>query len=341
MTCLFFYLSGEHQTLPVAECIAILEGEKIKYSVIMKAAQIIVLDTEEKAARIVAEKAAYTHMVCKLIGVYDSRMTDFKSEDLSGLKLSGGETFSVRVYVIGEDSGEHNKLELERIIGGKVIAASKGGLKVQLQSPCTEFIGIVSGGKLFFDFRLSKIDRRAIDKRSGKYRPYFYPGVINPRIARAMVNLARVRCGDVFLEPFIGTGGIGIEAGVQGCRVIGLEIKRKMIYASKSNLNYYKVRYDLVIGDARSIPFTKADGGATDPPYGVSTSTLGDETWRLIKETLKNIQNIIKPGGYFTIAFPAKINLERLVEGLKLKVVDVFELYVHKSLTRKIVVLRR
>lgn len=341
MTCLFFYLSGEHQTLPAAECVAILEGERIKYSLIAQAPQIIVLDTEKEAVRIVAEKASYTYMICKLIGVYDVMMSDFKSEDLRELNITGGTTFSVRVHVVGGDGREHNKLELERIIGGKVLAASKGSFKVQLKSPCNEFIGIVSGGKLFFGLLLSKIDRRAIDKRGGKYRPYFYPGVINPRIARAMVNLARVRCGDIFLEPFIGTGGIGIEAGVQGCRVIGLEIKRKMIYASKTNLNYYKVRYELVIGDARNIPFNKADGGATDPPYGISTSTLGDATQNLIKETLKNIQNIIKPGGYFTIAFPSKINLEKLVDGLRLRVVEAFELYVHKNLTRKIVVLRR
>ncbi len=340
MVKLLFYFSGEHETLPSAECKAIMEAENINYNIIKEASRFLVVEADERAAKIVAERAAYTYTVSRLIEVWRLPFEDIKLHGLKDLNLDGKETFSVRVHVL-DNKELYSKIEIEKYLGEKIIEAYSGSLKVKLQSPRYEFIGLVSGGEIYLGLLLARTDRKAIDKRAGKYRPYFQPGVINPRIARAMVNLTRVKPGDLFIEPFIGTGGLALEAGVQGCRIIGLDIKKKMIYASQKNLNYYNVKYDLVLGDARSIPFTKFDGGATDPPYGISTSTVGEATAQLIKETLKNIQQAIKPGGYFTLAFPSTIKLESILKGLKLTLIEAFDIYVHKSLTRRIAVLRR
>ncbi len=340
MVKLFFYFSGEHQTLPSAECKSILEAENIKYKIVKEGYRFLLVETDMRAAEAISQRAAYTYKVCKLIDVYKLPLEKIKLQSLKKLNLAEKESFSVRVHVL-DDKKKYSKIEIEKLIGLKILETSSGNLKVRLQSPRYEFIGLVTSGELYLGLLLSKTDRKAIDKRSGKYRPYFQPGVINPRIARAMVNLARVKSDDLFIDPFIGTGGIVLEAGVQGCRSIGLDIKKKMIYASQKNLNYYNVQCDLIIGDARHIPLTKFDGGAADPPYGISTSSIGEDTDLLIEETLKNIQHIIKPGGYFTIAFPSTIKLERLLKDLKLDLIETFDIYVHKSLTRRIAVLRR
>ncbi|WEU40723.1 MAG: methyltransferase domain-containing protein [Candidatus Odinarchaeum yellowstonii] len=340
MVKLFFYFSGEHEILPSAECKAILEAENIYYNIIREAPRLLLLETEGAAAWKVAERAAYTYIACRLIDIYKLPLKDINIKSLKELNLAEKESFSVRVHLL-ENKRAYDKIEMEKLIGSKIIEASLNSLKVKLQSPRYEFIGVVTGGELYLGLLVAKTDRKAIDKRSGKYRPYFQPGVINPRLARAMVNLARAKSGDLFIEPFIGTGGIALEAGLQGCRIIGLDIKKKMIYASKKNLNYYNVKYELAIGDARNIPFTKFDCGAGDPPYGISTSTIGEDTKTLIEETLKNIQHLIKPGGYFTIAFPATVKLDSLLNDLKITLIEVFDIYVHKSLTRRIAVLRR
>ncbi len=45
---------------------------------------------------------------------------------------------------------------------------------------------------------------------------------MSPKLARCMVNLTGVKENDLVLDPFCGTGGILIEAGIMGARVIGV-----------------------------------------------------------------------------------------------------------------------
>lgn len=341
MPPLFFYLSGEHDNLPAAECIAILESEKITYRIIKKLYQILLIDADAEASKVVTERAAYTYMLCEYICEGNLEKFELDKDALLKLGLKSDKTFSVRVYKTKNSLVKINKSDLERGIGEKVKDYAGNRLKVKLVHPTYEFIGLVSDKTLIFGLLRSRTDRKAIDKRQGKYRPCFHPGVMHPRIARAMVNLSRIRSGDLFLEPFIGTAGIAIEAGLQGCRILGIDVDKKMIYASIKNLRHYGVEGNLVRGDSRNIPITRADGGATDPPYGLSTSSHGVELKNLIIEVLKSLENIIKPGGYFTVSFPSRIDAQELLKFLRLKIVDTFELYVHRSLTRRIVVLRR
>ncbi len=77
---------------------------------------------------------------------------------------------------------------------------------------------------------------------------------MSPKLARCMVNLTGMIAGDIVLDPFCGTGGILIEAGVMGARVVGADIDERMVEGTIKNLEYCGVKeYEIFQGDARDI----------------------------------------------------------------------------------------
>ncbi len=88
--------------------------------------------------------------------------------------------------------------------------------------------------------------------------------IIDLRIARLLVNLARTEEGEVFLDPFVGSGIIAQEAMLIGAHVIGIDINPK--YLGLLNNMYV----DTVNSDSLLSPPIK-NGSihsiATDPPY--------------------------------------------------------------------------
>jgi tRNA (guanine10-N2)-dimethyltransferase len=341
MNKLFIHLSGEAGDLPSIECQAILEAENVPYKIIDKLDQILIIESDKERCKIITTRSAYTHRLCLLLT--QSKLEDFylNENHLVDLELKGVATFSVRIKKIKIPKHQVDSAYWEKRIGKEIIKSSKGLLKVDLDNPEYEFIGIITGEYFIFGLTLSVSNRRALDLRQGKYKPRFHPGVMHPRLARAMVNLAQMKKGDAFIDPFLGTAGIGVEAGLIGCKVIGIELEKKMIYASIKNLKFYDIDFDIIYGDSRYFPLRNIEGGATDPPYGISTSTHGFKLEELMKAFLLNLDTLLKPGAYFTIAIPSNFNISGLLAELKLKIINSFDIYVHRSLTRRIIILRR
>ncbi|MEM3675783.1 MAG: N-6 DNA methylase, partial [Thermoplasmataceae archaeon] len=110
----------------------------------------------------------------------------------------------------------------------------------------------------------------SLDSRRAPLRPFFSPVSLHPKIARLMVNLARVKNGDVVFDPFCGTGGILIEAGFMGMRVIGNDVSLQMYSGARLNLKYYHIRDAMFFNKdfVNLQPEFKADSIVTDLPYG-------------------------------------------------------------------------
>ena len=96
------------------------------------------------------------------------------------------------------------------------------------------------------------MDRAAFDERAPLKKPFFLPGVLMPRIARAVVNMTQINDG-IILDPFAGTGGILVEAGLisPAIHVVGCDIQEKMVRGSCKNLRFYGVNFDVILGDWR------------------------------------------------------------------------------------------
>jgi tRNA G10 N-methylase Trm11 len=101
---------------------------------------------------------------------------------------------------------------------------------------------------------------------------------ISPRVAKIMVNLTHCKPRAVFLDPFCGVGNILQEALLVKAKVIGIDINRWCVDASKRNLDWETREYSLeeaeyivMQGDVRDLRQKireEIDCIATEPDLG-------------------------------------------------------------------------
>ncbi len=164
---------------------------------------------------------------------------------------------------------------------------------------------------------------------------------MSPKLARCMVNLTMVRNGERLLDPFCGTGGILLEAGIIGARVIGTDVDYKMVKGTIENLNYCNIPdFEVFKADVRKLELPyQVEAVATDPPYGISASTKGEESHKLCKDALISLETLVKDDGRICMATPHYMDIKGFLEGTKFKIIEQHHIKMHKSLTRVISVL--
>ena len=339
---LLTFLSGEHPTLPKSEVLAALEALGLGFKIVEQAEQVLVLEgdfRDEDIARL-TERVAMAHFFGEL---YFSCSTD-EEEVLSEARGSDYDfhgSFAVRVHRVRHHAEHLSTARLEREIGA--IIASRGK-KVNLSAPENLIAGIISD-RFYLTRVLARVERSAYEKRRPHLRPYFRPGVLLPRLARAVVNLTRARPGERFADPFCGTGGILIEAGLVGAEVYGFDVEEEFMRGAELNLRHYGIeRFHLLQGDARALWKRYSEyfhAIACDPPYGISASTKGLSLERLYEESLSSIYRMLKPRRYACVLGPSRIDIEGYASSAGFSIEEVHFERVHRSLMRKIVVLKK
>ena len=319
-------LSGEQTDMAISEVMGAASAIDDSARLIDTDESMVIIDTGAGAG-ILAQRLA----LCWHISEF---LFSFEEEDIEGsfrdLDLEG-RSFAIRVKRLdGKWKPQDSQAMIKRIAN----VLDRTG-KVDLDSPDME-LRIIMGKKLHAGWQLHEIDRTSFEQRKGKDRPFSHPISLHPRYARAMVNMARVRPKDVLLDPFCGTGGILIEAGLIGARIIGSDMDPRMIEGCGINLSHFlgeDGKFQLHELDVADIgKFGKVDAIVTDPPYGRSASTAKEDVGKLYKRALEAFVDILKPGGRLAIVFPEKEYIELASEYLSLQ--EVHDLFVHRSLTR-------
>ncbi|MEM2726453.1 MAG: THUMP domain-containing protein [Candidatus Bathyarchaeia archaeon] len=344
---LFFLVSGENPTLSLSEVKSILSAEGYEYHVLSELTQLLRLEADTRCAEAVRFRSALAR-ACALeifgcnatldeILAYAER-TDFKPF------IESGESFAVRVLRVRGSSPEISCLALERRIGETILKDVKSkGVRVNLENPDKVFLGILTDEKFFFGLRIAEIKHKDLLERGPRRRLFFHPAALTAKMARCMVNLAQARAGEIVLDPFCGTGSILIEAGLIGCRVIGLDVSRRMVEGSQKNLRFFGIEPDgLMVADARAppLPHGSVKCVVTDPPYGTSSSTFGLTTKDLIEGFFSATSNIIKNEGMVCVAAPKTLGLHEIGEKYGFRHVESHYVYVHRRLTREIAVFK-
>jgi tRNA (guanine10-N2)-dimethyltransferase len=341
---LFFLLSGEHETLPFAELKAILETQNIAYKELQKLPQVLRLDTIVDAVEAVKERAALTRTCCLELFHCQASFAEIvkatRPVTLDNL-LFLGESFVVRVRRVGEAARNLVGMDLERKLG-ELILNKVAGAKVNLKQPDKTFFGIITDNIFLFGLKLAEVSPTPFMQRRPRKRPFFHPSAMPAKLARCMVNLAMPRRGSLLLDPFCGTGAFLIEAGLIGCRVLGLDTKRHMVEGCLRNLKFFNINYEgLAVADAKHLPLIKVDCIVTDPPYGRSASTMGYTTRQIVQDFLALSSDRIARGQRICIAAPKTVRIGEIAETLGLRHVQSHFVYVHRSLTREIAVLEK
>lgn len=305
-----FYLSGENIPLAVEEVRSFVNGIKVKN-------RVIIADCDKFDFK----RLAYTKKVIKLI--LECNQKEFLTK-LSKTDFDVKNTYCVRA--IG-----FNEKKAAGIIWDTIVNP-----KVKLVDPETT-IQIICDNDNCYAGILEHDNLEEFSKRRPHLRQGFHPSSLLPKLARALVNLSGIKENQTLLDPFCGTGGILIESCLMGINSIGQDIDEEMLALAERNLKQLKVKnYTLKQGDA-TLELPSCDSIAADLPYGKSTSLHGEKRIDLYNQFLKNAYKTLKPGCYCVIMIPhnVKINLGKFK-----KETEILH-YVNKSLTRKILVLKK
>jgi tRNA (guanine10-N2)-dimethyltransferase len=341
---LFFLLSGENETLPVAELKAILEAEGYSYTIREKLDQVVRLNAAQNSVKAVQLRSAYTR-VCALelftCEAQDDAITQAADATNFRSVLCEGEGFAVRIKRVKEYAAKSDTMKFERKLG-KHILQNTSATKVNLKAPDKTFVGILTSGKLVFGVKLAAIWPKPFSERRPRKKPFFHPSAMPAKLARCMVNLARAKSGELVLDPFCGTGSVMVEATFIGYRVLGFDVQRRMAVGCRKNLKHFNVEPEgLVIADARRLPITKIDHLVTDPPYGRSATTMKLTTKQIVEGVLSSARPLLSVGQLICIASPKTLNIARIGVELGYKHLESHFAYVHRTLTREIAVFEK
>ncbi|MFQ5980649.1 MAG: DNA methyltransferase [Candidatus Heimdallarchaeota archaeon] len=298
-------------------------------------------------------RAALTHHVGLILGLRRDTIETADGVNLTEVILDSAEsindelwpsstqTFAVRFRRIGEAmaDGKYRKLLpiLERELGSLI--RSKTGPTVALDNPQCRIDGFLTSTGVVLSKRLATANRTAIRERRPSKRAFFHPSAMGTILARCIVNLALPKEGDILVDPFAGSGGFLIEADEMNLQVIGIEKNRGQLWGLKKNLRAHG--HGLaggILGDARYPPFRPGAVAciATDPPYGIASSTEGVVIETLLENMLKNWKPIVR--GRLVICLPRTIPIVEIAKRVGWYPIEIYYWLVHRSLTRQITV---
>ncbi|MFW9778940.1 MAG: DNA methyltransferase [Candidatus Heimdallarchaeota archaeon] len=261
-------------------------------------------------------------------------------------KMDPERTFAVTTKRIGNPIGPCRDrgftLEISGLVGN-IIQELNPGKQVNLDVPMEQIIILVSKHGMWLGKYLRDSFRKKVRLRSAHSRPFFHPSAMNPILQRTMINLASLKPGDWMLDPFCGTGGALLEGARLGIRSVGVEIDRRIIWGARQNLQsdvQTKSFTHLIFADGirLGIKGGAIDGVVTDPPYGSAASTKGRGLDELLIELFREIRPFLRPQCRVVVATPSSLEIEQQAAQILNATYKTFFQYIHKSLTRKILV---
>ncbi|MEM1999483.1 MAG: THUMP domain-containing protein [Candidatus Caldarchaeum sp.] len=339
----FFLLSGENPNLSAAELQHVLEIYRCGQDFQLLTPRVAVATIPPSLLSDVVFRAAYT----KIAGVYLGHgRTSILSEGNIPLddgwrmvEQLGVEKFRVDVVKLGGASV--NSLEVEKKTA-EALSSLFPKMRVCMDNPDIVVGVVVSPDTYVAGFLKAVKPKHFFQLRRAGRRPFRIPSALQPKLARCLVNLSVASLDCNLLDPFAGSGAVVVEAGLLGHEAVGLELRTWISNGMAVNTSFFCPSVCHVVqGDAVRMPFRKAFAAvATDPPYGKSSTLAGRGFKQLLARFFEAVQTLLKPGGRVSIVVPDN-EYENLLDASQgFKPLQRHDVYVHKSLTRRVVVLK-
>ena len=276
---------------------------------------------------------AYTHRASDLLGTTDASVESARLL-LEAASIDRSGSVAVRARDVRDTAGVSTR-EVERTLGGILVDR---GFSVDLEDPDHELRVVFSENRCFVGW-LAAESVRDFGTRLPTDKPFFQPGSMDPLLARAVANIAGAGPETTILDPMCGTGGVLVEAGLVGSRVVGADAQWKMVRGARENLAHFlDGGFDTVRGDATHLPLREGsvDAVVFDAPYGrqskIANLGLDDLVAGALAEAMRVADRAVVVGD--------RAWTER-AEDAGWTVEATFERRVHRSLTRYIAVLKK
>jgi len=324
-----FELGGENIELGKYEAIELLKTEKYEPKIVHDRERIIILDVLQKISKRIIRRLGMTKRVSKVLYYSNKKKLKEVVQEIPIIDIKT-KSFAIRLVKRNGISEKEIAIKLgERVPKKNKIDLTKPDVKILYYS---DEKTIVSLWKRNLETYYTKCLEHHI-----RYRPFFSPISIHPRISRSMVNLSNSTKGDKVIDPFCGTGGILIEIADMQIEAIGIDILGKMVENSVGNLKHYGLKGMVVKGDVDNIKNYDFKAIVTDPPYGLSTTTKGEGVKELMLRSMEIFARTMERGQRIVMA----VSNPKLINPKDFTLIHKFEWYIHKSLTRYILVLER
>lgn len=315
---LAFLLSKENIELAKEEVLALTDSEKYQLT-----DNILILDADKNIDEL-SNRLAYTHKIYKFL--FSVKENELKNE----LKSFDWQKIYKKDFCLRIPNFANIEPDYAKYIWNKI-----KNPRVDLTKPKTLIEIFIAKNKAICCLFLSETDKSCL-KRKAHLRPALFPSATCPKLTKAGINLTGIKKGETLFDPFAGIGTTLIEARLMGLNPVGYDIEDKFIRMAKMNLNYYKLKSKIEKRDALKInkPYEYV---FTDLPYGKNTkdTDLGKLYLNFLKNSYKKIKKRM------VIIFPSFVNHKNIIKKTKWKIKNEFNIYIHKSLSKNMVVLEK
>ncbi|MDO8517253.1 MAG: hypothetical protein Q7S33_03950 [Nanoarchaeota archaeon] len=269
-----FFIFGRNPILSYVELVSYLESNKIEYKEITVQNNFFLAEFDDSVNFDIQNFGGVIKIgKVRIVGSF-KEFTDY----IHANELVEKDKFTYSVIGNMEDDLFTEKFKKEKrkaiIRRGRKQLKLESGDSITIPSAEVEFFCYEHERKFYFglvdqDYSYSEIKERDMKKPVRRESL-----AISPRLAKILINLSKVRKGELLLDPFCGIAGVLQEALILGLNVYGIDKDPRAIEDARKNLKWLegkyeiKASYKLLNADAKNTPNIKFDGVATEPALG-------------------------------------------------------------------------
>ncbi|MCX6746327.1 MAG: DNA methyltransferase [Candidatus Parcubacteria bacterium] len=353
----YFFILGKNPILSKAEIDAVLKFESIKYKVLEFGEKVLVIETEKELdIDWLNNRLGGTVKIGKILDKIDS-LENFEEKFFDLIKFGNGKVyFGFSLYQLEEVHLKkyQNKLlpvamEIKRIlreeknINSRYVVSKELELssvivkKNKLLQNGVEICFIIKDKEIlvgqtlavqqFEEFGARDFTRPSRDQVSG---------MLPPKLARIMINLAQLKEDVQILDPFCGSGTILQEALILGYQnLIGSDKSEKAIKDTKENLNWLKEKYQLNTNNVQVFSLPVEQLNQKIKPNSIEAIITEPYLGPLIKgnENTRQIESIIKE---LELQYLKAFNEFQIILKNQGKIVIIFSIFKMKDYTKQL-----
>lgn len=274
----YIFFLGRIPAISLSEIQAMLEKYKLGYKIVLLNPAFVILDIEQEFdIRDFFVQMGGTLKIAEVLGSFPQE--SLKEEIVSSVKKSlenrpskKSVGYSIYFTIKTEKNKEEEIGKLFQDMFSKMKRDELGKFSIRIVYPeagelelstASIFNNKLANPNKGIEFNFIYTDRKVIigktlivqDIESYSMRDYEKPGrdakigMMPPKLAQIMINLAQVKAGQLIFDPFCGTGTILQEALLNDYRVIGSDANGEQTEKCKENLDWISKKYILTYPD--------------------------------------------------------------------------------------------